>query len=860
MCRIKIKTCRINVLQGTFVLGLILQSTLTALAIQVEQTTQSTKIEDRKSEDRIGDNIAQSSSSSSSFSTVVYHDPPKQRYIKSPQDEANPAQSAESSTTFRLYHPKLETYLGNINPALVQNLMKQQPQTFDLSKTKVDQQTSNNQFQQLHHQHNQFQLHQLHNNHNYNTKEEPKAEETVTKYLYPPKKYKSVEPGTQTVFNVGYSIGFGGPSNSDKTQGSRLNSATIDNEEVVTGKPKQSFRIRVEGKNSYWKQLSPGVEMSQNLPDNQLVTTSPTTPRSHFQSLLDLPTEGRNTFDHNHALTQSNPFDVTNAVDPYFSTQPLALPLTFPLPLHETILLPQPAPQTLPETTLPQSLQSYSNEIRAAPTTHRESRKQPKFLDTKATGTGNFQAVDTALLPQDNFFPTINNNIYSSQTDNLLLPSMQQVLISLGKDGQMVPAYLIPVAAMNQYPLPQSFFPQNYLPQSQSSNSGIQFQEPTTSSTIGEPQVDQKPFKPSPLLNIESPTSQQTRQIQSDILKQQFQTVPKSLITLRPPAPEKQQQQSTSSASYQLYEQDNRPKVKTILQIRPAQIPVQLRPSRDLASEQSMLNAILSQELYRKNASPGRVSLPVIPQTIYGAFLMVVAVGASMPTEPKKRGVVGAGLGGWPGAGAGLGLGLGPWASPSAGWPLGSAGGIPDYSSAGFGIVDSLTPSHYTSAVLPSDLGVSKGHLSSVAAANAAEVGAALAQAKEASAAAAIAQHRVQAAKEAVLVQQRIAAAKEAAAAAAIQRSEAAAATAAAIQRSEAAHAAIQRHEAAAAAASALQRSEAAAAAAAAIQRSQAAAAAIQKTAAKAAAAAASVQHAAQSAQHAPVHSSAPWG
>ncbi|KAK6621370.1 hypothetical protein RUM43_011676 [Polyplax serrata] len=89
-----------------------------------------------------------------------------------------------------------------------------------------------------------------------------------------------------------------------------------------------------------------------------------------------------------------------------------------------------------------------------------------------------------------------------------------------------------------------------------------------------------------------------------------------------------------------------------------------------------------------------------------------------------------------------------------------------------------------------------------LAGSTAADVAAAVHAAKEATAAAHLAQQRVQAAREQVVIQERVAAAKEAAAQAAIQRSEAAAQVAAAIHRSEAlAAAAAAVHKSAAASA-----------------------------------------------------------
>ncbi|RZF46499.1 hypothetical protein LSTR_LSTR009281 [Laodelphax striatellus] len=443
---------------------------------QQHQQQASSKSEGQlKAEDKSDhDAVAQPATS---YSTVVYHDPPPQdggggegaahsaRVTKAAAlgDIAAPA-GAESTATFRLYHPKLEDYMSNMNPALVQNLMKQQPQTF----AKIEQHKSDS--------------------------SGPVAQ-AATKLLYPPKKYKSVMPGSQqTAFNVGYSIGFGGGGGSSDGGGGGSRQphpqALVGHEEVVTGKPK--LRVRVEGKNSVWKQLSPNVEMS-----------------SQHASASSIG-QGRYAFDHDQALGQSNTFDASNAVeDPLqlHQLQPLAMPLTFPLPLaaFDNVFIPP------------------------LPLQQQQQQQQQQQTSSRAVAPGQFRTGHALQLkPSD------------SPLDAKPLASLHSV--------------------------------HTLLPQ-----------------------------------------------------------VPSSMYVLKPPSPEKASSGSEPSFSYQMYEhspqsQPQPPKYRTIVQLRPVQtggvggvvsglIPG-LRPSRDLAGEQTVLNAILSQELLRKNSAARNA--PIIAQTVYG--------------------------------------------------------------------------------------------------------------------------------------------------------------------------------------------------------------------------------------------------
>ncbi|XP_014260533.1 uncharacterized protein LOC106673090 [Cimex lectularius] len=143
------------------------------------------------------------------------------------------------------------------------------------------------------------------------------------------KKLKSTRGGeSPSSFNVGYSIGFGQPISDD----------------VVFGKPKD-VKLHINGQKSVWKQLNEGVEMSQDLekkkpllyriPDSKQRGASPQISvlknggssvfymNNKIPDINNIPTEGKGTFDHNHALTQSNVFDFSNAM----ANPPLALPL-----------------------------------------------------------------------------------------------------------------------------------------------------------------------------------------------------------------------------------------------------------------------------------------------------------------------------------------------------------------------------------------------------------------------------------------------------------------------------------------------------------------------------------------------------
>ncbi|XP_066906247.1 uncharacterized protein [Halyomorpha halys] len=139
-------------------------------------------------------------------------------------------------------------------------------------------------------------------------------------------------------FKVGYSIGFGG-------------------DEIVLGKPKD-VRLHVNGRNSVWKTLTNGVEMSTELDKKKPIIEDSAVKASdsvlkndvyymnNYKLDTSVPTAGRNTFDHAQALTGSNIFDFSNAVEPgWFQQHPVELDMAG---LYQSFGYPSPLPVYIP--------------------------------------------------------------------------------------------------------------------------------------------------------------------------------------------------------------------------------------------------------------------------------------------------------------------------------------------------------------------------------------------------------------------------------------------------------------------------------------------------------------------------------
>lgn len=157
-----------------------------------------------------------------------------------------------------------------------------------------------------------------------------------------PKVLKTKNKSKGQTFKVGYSMSFGG-----------------GNDDVVVGKPKD-VRLHVNGKNSVWKSLTNGVEMSQEL-DKKKPTALRLEDNSYrasdnvlkndvyyiqdFQPDTTIPTSGRTSFDHSQALTHSNSFDFSNAMEPKWLKHPRALDMSA---IYQSLGYPPPLPVLLP--------------------------------------------------------------------------------------------------------------------------------------------------------------------------------------------------------------------------------------------------------------------------------------------------------------------------------------------------------------------------------------------------------------------------------------------------------------------------------------------------------------------------------
>lgn len=150
--------------------------------------------------------------------------------------------------------------------------------------------------------------------------QQPQTFDAEPKAVLAESKKKSKSP----TFKVGYSIGFGNNAGDD----------------IIMGKPKD-IRLHVNGRNSIWKTLPQGVEMSQELDskkpmalkleDNSQRATANVLKNDvyyvqNFKPDTSIPTAGRTSFNHAKALTNANGFDFSNAMeDPKWLKHPRAL-------------------------------------------------------------------------------------------------------------------------------------------------------------------------------------------------------------------------------------------------------------------------------------------------------------------------------------------------------------------------------------------------------------------------------------------------------------------------------------------------------------------------------------------------------
>lgn len=213
-----------------------------------------------------------------------------------------------------------EQFIEEVHPSVMQRLMKQQPQTFDnpSPKDNVDYDPAQS-------------------DDNGAREESRQSNHDISKRpIYVPNRVSVQNPSGDSSFNVGYSIGFGNGFASRPKLGvvdppiSYRQSKGIP---YPTSYQSTPVNVHVDGKNSVWKNMGSGVEMSHNLDSepkhvntynnnddsndySRYSSGSVINQPIYFRENFDVPTEGRNTFDHNYALQQSNPFDFSNAIDP----------------------------------------------------------------------------------------------------------------------------------------------------------------------------------------------------------------------------------------------------------------------------------------------------------------------------------------------------------------------------------------------------------------------------------------------------------------------------------------------------------------------------------------------------------------
>lgn len=212
-----------------------------------------------------------------------------------------------------------EQFVQEVHPSVMQRLMKQQPQTFDAPSPKETEDGFDS-------------SHGATEESNHDISKRP---------IYVPNRVSVQNPSGDSSFNVGYSIGFGNGFAQRPKSGvveppvvSYRQSKAISHPTSFQSTP---VNVHIDGKNSVWKNMGSGVEMSHNLDSEpKHVSTFSTSNNDYseyssgsvvnqpifFRESFDVPTEGRNTFDHNYALQQSNPFDFSNAIDPDKSVTP----------------------------------------------------------------------------------------------------------------------------------------------------------------------------------------------------------------------------------------------------------------------------------------------------------------------------------------------------------------------------------------------------------------------------------------------------------------------------------------------------------------------------------------------------------
>lgn len=368
---------------------------------------------------------------------------------------------------------------------LMNALLSQQPQTFDYgykspSRSDNDNGINNN------------------NNHDSHVRPEPTRPSRKSQKKYrnqiqsdaTEKSKKRANNKNRDSFNVGYSIGFGSPTTSTATENPMIHRGP---NEVVLGKPKSrgsNYKLHVNGENSVWKEIHPGVEMSEDTVKNTPLSLAIPEKTHYYQDepeigLLsghpgqsvyyinglqqdyNVPTTGQATFDHAHALGQSNTFDFSNAVSHPVSTH-LAqssqskqdTPSKVKTPKYiQPIHFNKPTSyQSFQSSDIPQkSVVSFSNQQFAylpysldlnKPSSHLSSRSPSEFISPTS---------QNSIKPQKNQASLASNLAGGYDLSHFMgfgTPVPIQNVFIPGKnegEGEMVPAIVIPISQLSGF-------------------------------------------------------------------------------------------------------------------------------------------------------------------------------------------------------------------------------------------------------------------------------------------------------------------------------------------------------------------------------------------------------------------------
>ncbi|KAG8297960.1 hypothetical protein J6590_025177 [Homalodisca vitripennis] len=279
-----------------------------------------------------------------------------------------------------------DPFVQAVHPAIMQKLLKQQPQTFDDPQQKESEELSqvpsdwpgHEDKSNINTDHQSFNPHKPRTNLQQGIESSGAGHDVINRPIYVPNRVSVQNPSSDSLFNVGYSIGFGNgifqrPKAGlvDPPVGVRQGKG-ISHPISYQNTP---VNLHIDGMNSVWKNMGSGVEISHNVNTNYKTVkplrdeTENDQNEKHSGSVLHQPifvkegidqsfnsvsTIGRNSFDHNHALQHSNSFDFSNAINPATNQ-----PYSSPEGLVQFVGQPHPSYEdSFPKQTVPTSIET----------------------------------------------------------------------------------------------------------------------------------------------------------------------------------------------------------------------------------------------------------------------------------------------------------------------------------------------------------------------------------------------------------------------------------------------------------------------------------------------------------------------